>query len=80
MIRAQPNPGLHAETERTMADTVDRQPTASHEAELKQHSDERFDRLEAELTRQNDAQKVKTRILFSAVALGLIAWAFAALR
>lgn len=80
MIWTQPNLGLHAGTERTMADTVDRQPTASHEAELKQHSDERFERLEAELNRQNQAQSMKTRILFAFVALGLLVWAWAALR
>jgi len=80
MIWAQPNPGLHTETERTMADPVDRQPTLSHDAELKQHSDERFARLEEELSRQNDSQKLKTRILFAFVALGLIVWAWAALR
>ena len=62
-----------------MADTVDRQPTTSHEADLKQHSDERFARLEAEMTRQHDGQKLKTRILFAFVALGLLVWAWAAL-
>ena len=62
-----------------MADTVDSQPTMSHDAELKQHSDERFARLEEELARQNDAQKLKTRILFAFVALGLIVWAWAAM-
>ena len=61
-----------------MADTVDRQPPLSHEAELKQHSDERFARLEEELDRQNKAQSLKTRILFAFVALGLIIWAWAA--
>ena len=63
-----------------MADTVDRQPPSSHEADLKQHSDERFARLEDELERQNKAQSLKTRILFAFVALGLIVWAWAALR
>ena len=63
-----------------MADPADRQPTASHDAELKQHSDERFARLEEEMSRQSDAQKLKTRILFAFVALGLIVWAWAALR
>jgi len=63
-----------------MADTVDRTPMASHDAELKQHSDERFARLEEEMTRQNEAQKIKSRILFAVVALGLAAWGFAALR
>jgi hypothetical protein len=63
-----------------MADTVQSQPTSTHDAELKQHSDERFARLEEELTRQNDSQKLKTRILFGFVALGLIVWAWAALR
>ena len=63
-----------------MADTVERQPVMSHEAELKQHSDERFARLEEELERQNKAQGLKTRILFAFVALGLIVWAWAALR
>jgi len=62
-----------------MADTVESQPTTSHDAELKQHSDERFARLEEELARQNDAQKIKTRILFAFVALGLIVWAWAAM-
>lgn len=63
-----------------MADTVESQPPASHDAELKQHSDERFDHFEQELARQNNAQKIKTRILFGFVALGLIVWAWAALR
>jgi hypothetical protein len=63
-----------------MADTVQSQPTSSHDAELKQHSDERFARLEEELTRQNASQKLKTRILFAFVAVGLIVWAWAALR
>jgi hypothetical protein len=80
MIWTQPKPGLHAETERTMADTVPSQPTSSHDADLKQHSDERFARLEEELARQNNSQKMKTRILFAFVALGLIVWAWAALR
>jgi len=62
-----------------MADTVESQPTTSHDAELKKHSDERFARLEEELARQNDAQKLKTRILFAFVALGLIVWAWAAM-
>jgi len=61
-----------------MADTVERQPMMSHEAELKQHSDERFARLEEELERQNQSQKLKTRILFAFVAIGGIVWAWAA--
>jgi hypothetical protein len=63
-----------------MADTVERQPLTSHDAELKQHSDERFDHFEQELARQNEAQKMKTKILVAFVALGLIVWAWAALR
>lgn len=63
-----------------MADTGDRQPPTSHEAELKQHSDERFARLEEELERQNKAQGLKTKILFAFVGLGLLVWAWAALR
>ena len=62
-----------------MADTVDSQPTTAHDAEMKQHSDERFARLEEELTRQNDAQKLKKRILIAFVAVGLIIWAWAAM-
>jgi len=61
-----------------MAETVERQPMMSHEAELKQHSDERFARLEEELERQNQSQKLKTRILFAFVAIGGIVWAWAA--
>ena len=63
-----------------MADPVDPRTPTSHEAELKQHSDERFARLEEDLERQNQSQKMKTRILFAFVALGLIVWAWAALR
>ena len=55
-------------------------PASSHEAELKEHSDERFARLEAELERQNKAQAMKTRIIVAAVGLGAIVWAWAALR
>ena len=62
-----------------MADTVPSQPTSSHDAELKQHSDERFARLEGELARQNAAQKLKTRIIFGFVVVGLIVWAWAAM-
>jgi hypothetical protein len=61
-----------------MAETVERQPMMSHEAELKQHSDERFARLEEELERQNQSQKLKTRILIAFVALGGVVWAWAA--
>ncbi len=63
-----------------MADPVNSQPPTSHEADMKQHSDERFARLEEELSRQNQAQSMKTRILFAFVALGLLIWAWAALR
>jgi hypothetical protein len=59
-----------------MADT-DRQP---HDAEMQQHSDERFAHFEQELARQNDAQKMKVKILSAFVSLGLIVWAWAALR
>lgn len=66
-----------------MAETVDHQPSSSgtsHEAELKEHSDARFDRLEQELARQNQADSLKTRIIVAAVGLGAMVWAWAALR
>jgi len=68
-----------------MAETADRQPSpsgtaASHEAELKEHSDARFDRLESELARQTKADAMKTRIIVAAVGLGAMVWAWAALR
>jgi hypothetical protein len=83
MIGAQPNPGLQADTECTMADPVERQSgttASSREADMKQHSDERFARLEEELERQNSAQSLQRKIIISAVSVGAIVWAWAAMR
>lgn len=59
---------------------ADGQTPTSHEAELKQHSDERFAQFEEELSRQNAAEKTKKKILFAFITLGLIVWAWAAMR
>ena len=52
----------------------------SHEAELREHSDARFARLEADLAQQHRTDALKTKIIAGAVGLGALVWAWAALR
>ena len=52
----------------------------SHEAELREHSDARFARLEAELAQQNRTDALKTKIIAGAIGLGVLVWAFTTLR
>ena len=63
-----------------MADSQPLPSGTSHESDLREHSDERFARLEEELARQNRTDALKTKIIAGAIGVGVLVWAFTTLR